>query len=229
MFKKIIGSVFFLAMLTLMWSCSGSHPKSSYLQEKITKENLYDLANKIKQENKMTKEDAELFVGAINRLGLQSDSIVGKTVEQLIKEQDNFIRLSSYNLMISTFAKAEMLMEHKIKYLGLKPMDTLGKSYDYLVFEIKNEGNKNITDITGQLRFFTNANQIVKAYPIELNKVLDGNVIKPNETRRFVYPFFHDKDNQRDELIRSGKDLQVLWFPVSMTFSDSSKISSEVK
>jgi len=96
-----------------------------------------------------------------------------------------------------------------------------------LVFEVTNNSDKNIASVEGQLRFFNSSNQLVKAYPIELSKVM-GNAegLKPKETRRFVYPFFHDKANQRDEIIRNARDLQVLWFPMALTFTDSTKINS---
>jgi len=100
---------------------------------------------------------------------------------------------------------------------------------DILVFEITNTSNKDIKDLEGQFRFFDMQNQLIKAYPIELAKVMTQvPVIKPGETRRFAYPFFHDSNNERDEKVRSGQDLQILWFPVSMTFSDSTKISTIV-
>lgn len=225
MFRKVVLTLFVVSISLFVFACSDN--KSSFLDEKVTKDNLYDLAKKIMNENVMSKEDAALFNSAVNRLGLTPDSIVGKTVGELIKNEDDLAKKSVYDQMFSTLAKAEILMKHKIQYLGLKPFDTLDKSYDYLVFEVKNTSNKNITGLDGQLRFFNSANQIVKAYPIELSKVMpNAEGIKPNETRRFVYPFFHDKNNQRDEIIRNAKDLQVLWFPMSITFADKTTINS---
>lgn len=229
MSTKITKLLLFVLVSSLFWSCSNNEPKSSYLKEKLTKDNLYDIAQNIKKEGTLSRDYTELFVGAMNRLGLTPDSVLGKTVEQLIKEQENFLKTNSYNILVSTFAKAEILMNQKIQYLGLKALDTNDKSFDYLVFEVTNNSKKDIANLEGQLRFFNNQNQIIKAYPIELNKVLDGKVLKTGETRRFAYPFFHDKTNQRDEIVRTGKDLQVLWFPTTLIYSDSTTITAEIK
>lgn len=229
MSNKITKLLLLFFVVSFFWSCSNNEPKSSYLKEKLTKDNLYELAQNIKKEGSLSKDYTDLFVGAMNRLGLTPDSVIGKTVEQLIKEQESFLKMNSYNMLVSTFAKAEILMNHKIQYLGLKALDTNGKSFDYLVFEITNNSKKDIANIEGQLRFFNMQNQIIKAYPIEINKVLDGKILKAGETRRFAYPFFHDKTNQRDEIIRTGKDLQVLWFPTTLVYNDSTKITSDIK
>jgi hypothetical protein len=225
MFRKVILTVIVTAISLFVFACSDQ--KSSFLDEKITKDNLNSIAKQIMDEKLMSKEDASLFNSAVNRLGLTPDSILGKTVGELIANEDALAQKSVYDQMYATLTKAEILMKHKIKYLGLKPFDTLDKSYDYLVFEVTNTSDKNIATVDGQLRFFNSSSQLVKAYPIELSKVMpNADGLKPNETRRFVYPFFHDKANQRDEIIRNAKDLQVLWFPMSISFTDSTKINS---
>jgi hypothetical protein len=225
MFRKVILSVIVVAISLTVFACSDQ--KSSFLEEKITKDNLSTIAKQIMDETVMSKEDAALFNSAVNRLGLTPDSILGKTVGELIANENSLAQKNVYDQMFATLTKAEILMKHKIKYLGLKAFDTLDKSYDYLVFEVTNTSDKNIASVDGQLRFFNSSSQLVKAYPIELSKVMpDANGLKPNETRRFVYPFFHDKTNQRDEIIRNAKDLQVLWFPMSLTFTDKTKLNS---
>ena len=228
MFKKFAIITFIAISFFGISSCS-NEGSSPVLQEKITKENLYQIAQNIYNEKKLTREQIDLFNSAINRYGLTTDSIVGKTVEELISKEEQTLWQNSGKQLVSTLAKVQILTDHKIKYLGLQPQDKDTTKLDILVFEITNSSNKDITDLEGQFRFFDMQNQLVKAYPIILAKVMTkAPVIKPGETRRFAYPFFHDPNNERDEKIRSGKDLQILWFPVSMTFSDSTKISTIV-
>lgn len=228
MFRKVVLTLFVATISLLVFACSDQ--KSSFLDEKISKDNLNSIAKQIMDEKVMSKEDAALFNSAVNRLGLTPDSVLGKTVGELIANENALAQKSVYDQMYATLTKAEILMKHKIKYLGLKPFDTLDKSYDYLVFEVTNTSDKNIASVDGQLRFFNSSNQLVKAYPVELSKVMpDANGLKPNETRRFVYPFFHDKANQRDEIIRNARDLQVLWFPQSLTFTDKTKLNSTIE
>lgn len=228
MFKKFAIITFITITFIGIISCS-NNGNSPVLEEKITKENLYQIAQNIYNEKKLTREQVDLFNSAINRYGLTPDSIVGKTVGELISKEEQTLWQNSGKQLVATLAKVQILSDHKIKYLGLQPQDKDTTKLDILVFEITNSTNKNITDLEGQFRFFDMQNQLVKAYPIKLEKVLTQvRIIKPGETRRFAYPFFHDSNNERDEKIRTGKDLQILWFPVSMTFSDSTKISTVV-
>ena len=229
MFKKFAIITFLAISLFGIISCS-NEGGSPVLQEKITKENLYQIAQNIYNEKTLTREQVDLFNSAINRYGLTPDSVVGKTVQELISKEEQALWQNSGKQLVATLAKVQILSDHKIKYLGLQPQDKDTTKLDILVFEITNASNKNITDLEGQFRFFDMQNQLIKAYPIKLEKVMTQSpVIKPGETRRFAYPFFHDSNNERDEKIRAGKDLQILWFPVSMTFSDSTTISTVVK
>jgi hypothetical protein len=228
MFKKLTIILSIAIAITGLYSCSNEE-KSSLLQEKITKENLYQIAQKIYNEKKMPREQIDLFNSAINRNGLTPDSIIGKTVEELIAKEEQTLWQNSARQMVATLAKVQILSDHKIKYLGLQPQDQDTNKLDILVFEITNTSSKDISNINGQFRFFDNQNQLVKAYPVQLAKVMTKTpVIKPGETRRFAYPFFHDPNNERDEKVRLGKDLQILWFPIDLTFSDSTKINSVV-
>lgn len=225
--SKALVIVFFIGLIS---SCGDRKPNSQYLNEKITKNNIYSLAQKIADENKMAREDIQLLTGAINRLGVNADSIVGKSVADLIKIQEEFLRQQDIKQMVSILAKAEIIANHTIKYIGLKPLDTLGNSYDYLIFDVTNNSDKSIKELVGQFRFLDANGTIIKAYPIDLSKVMtSAPELKPKETRRFVYPFFHDKNNQRDEIVRNSKGLQVVWFPTFMEYTDKTKISSIVE
>lgn len=230
MFKIISKTLLIFALVSLIASCGDQKPKSQFLEEKVTKDNLYSLAKKISDENKMSREDIQLLTGAVNRLGLNADTIVGKSISELIKMQDEFIRQQEFKQMVSILAKAEIIANHTIKYIGLKPLDTLGNSYDYIIFDVTNNSGKSIKELTGQFRFLDANGTIIKAYPIELSKIMTSPAeLKSKETRRFVYPFFHDKNNQRDEIVRNTKGLQVVWFPTVMEYTDKTKISSIVE
>jgi len=229
-FKSISRIVLIVVLVGLISSCGDQNPKSQYLSEKITKNNLYSLAQKIADENKMSREDIQLLTGAINRLGVNADSIVGKSVSDLINIQEEFLRQQDFKQMVSILAKAEIIANHTIKYIGMKPLDTLGNSYDYLIFDVTNNSDKSIKELIGQFRFLDANGTIIKAYPIELSKIMTvAPELKPKETRRFVYPFFHDKNNQRDEIVRNSKGLQVVWFPTVMEYTDKTKISSIIE
>lgn len=227
MLKFLTKTIAILTVLVLITSCGDKKPQSQFLNQKVTKNNLDSLAQLIINENKISREDIQLLTSAINRLGVNPDSIMGKSLAELIKIQDEFIRQQEFKQMKSIMAKAEILANHKIRYVGIKPLDTLGNSYDYLIFEVTNNSDKTIKNLTGQFRFTDANGTIIKAYPIELEKIMvSPNELKPGETRRFAYPFFHDKNNQRDQIVRSTPNLQVLWFPTILEYTDK-KIVSE--
>jgi len=229
MFKKL-SIILFIAVSFIGITACSNEGSSPILQEKITKENLYQIAQNIYNEKKLSREQIDLFNSAINRYGLTPDSIIGKTVEELITKEDQILWQNSAKQLVATLAKVQILSDHKIKYLGMQTQDKDTTRLDIIVFEITNSSNKDIADIEGQFRFFDMQNQLIKAYPVKLAKVMTKTpIIKPGETRRFAYPFFHDPNNERDEKVRAGKDLQILWFPVSMTFADSTKINTVVE
>ncbi len=230
MLNLISKTLVLFAVVSILASCGNQNPKSQYSEEKITKDNLYSLAQKISDENKMSREDIQLLTGAINRLGLNADTIIGKSIGELIAMQNDFIRQQEFKQMVSILAKAEIIANHTIKYIGIKPLDTLGNSYDYIIFDITNNSAKSIKELTGQFRFLDANGTIIKAYPIELSKIMTSpSELKTKETRRFVYPFFHDKNNQRDEIVRNTKGLQVVWFPSEMEYTDKTKITSVIE
>lgn len=230
MLNLISKTLVLFAVVSILASCGNQNPKSQYSEEKISKDNLYSLAQKISDENKMSREDIQLLTGVINRLGLNADTIIGKSIGELIAMQNDFIRQQEFKQMVSILAKAEIIANHTIKYIGIKPLDTLGNSYDYIIFDITNNSAKSIKELTGQFRFLDANGTIIKAYPIELSKIMTSpSELKTKETRRFVYPFFHDKNNQRDEIVRNTKGLQVVWFPSVMEYTDKTKISSVIE
>lgn len=227
MLKFLTKTIAIFTVLVLITSCGDKKPQSQFLNQKVTKNNLDSLAQLIINENKISREDIQLLTSAINRLGVNPDSIMGKSLAELIKIQDEFIRQQEFKQMKSIMAKAEILANHKIRYVGMKPLDTLGNSYDYLIFEVTNNSDKTIKNLIGQFRLTDANGTIIKAYPIELEKIMvSPNELKPGETRRFAYPFFHDKNNQRDQIVRSTPNLQVLWFPTILEYTDK-KIVSE--
>jgi hypothetical protein len=50
---------------------------------------LPEIAEKVKAEPALTKEEVELFANGLVRLGINKDSVIGKTVLDIIKSQKN--------------------------------------------------------------------------------------------------------------------------------------------
>lgn len=191
---------------------------STTMQEQITLHNLADIAQKVKNEPSFTKEEIELFTNGLIRLAVNKDSVIGKTVLDVVKSQKQFVRSQSAVFCERTASRVDLAVNHKFHYVGLQPRDDDKQAVDVIVFEITNTSDKEIRNIQGALQFFTQDNQLVKIYNLKFDKQL-----KPSEMERFGNPFMHDKNSQRDQVIRSSKNLKAIWNPTLIEFTDGTK------
>lgn len=217
MFKKIVlTSVLVLFFLT---ACTKQeYSSSNVMSEKITLHNLKDIAQKIKAEPAMTKEEIELFTNGLIRLGINKDSVVGKTVLDIIKSQKEFVMKQTKAFCETTASRVDVAINHKFAYVGYQALEQNGQQINAIIFEITNLSDKDIRSVRGQLNFYTPDNQLLKVY-----NLITDRPIKPGELQRFVSPFTHDKNNQRDEIFRNSKDLRAIWVPMMIEFVDGSR------
>jgi hypothetical protein len=226
MLKSIKILLILVGLMLLINSCQQqSNPK--LFSEKITKNNLMDIVKKIREDKSINKDDLEYFSNGITRIAsAKRDSLIGKTVGEVIMLQKELIREQSAATLATQSTRVELVMNHEFKFIGLAPRDTAGVSYDLIVYEIKNISDKEMTNLQGAIQFYDKAGQIVKNYPLVTKNLMQGINIKPGETKRFIYPFNHDAKNERDERIRNEfKDLRPIWIATMIEFADATKIS----
>lgn len=212
-------AIFLLLTSLVISACTkGEFSNSTTMQEQITLHNLGDISQKVKNEPSFTKEEIELFANGLVRLAANKDSVVGKTVLDIIKSQKQFVRSRSLSFCENTISRVDLALNHKFHYVGFQPRDEGKQSVDVIVFEITNTSDKDIREVEGALQFYTQNNQLVKVYNLKFNKPL-----KPGETQRFGNPFTHNPESQRDQVIRSSKDLKAVWNPTLIEFADGTK------
>jgi hypothetical protein len=226
MLKSIKILLILVGLMFVINSCQ-QQSDSKLFSEKITKSNLVDVVKKIREDKLINKDDLDYFSAGITRIAsAKPDSLIGKTVGEVIKLQRELIREQSAATLATQSARVELVMNHEFKFLGMAPRDTAGESYDLIVYEIKNISDKEITNLQGAIQFYDKAGQIVKNYPLITKNVMLGKNLKAGENRKFIYPFLHDAANERDQKIRNEfKDLRPVWIATKIEFADSTSIS----
>lgn len=208
-----------LIIASLAVSCIDDAPKSEILGTKITIMNLDSISKVIENDADFTAEDAAILANGLIRLGMNKDSIVGKTFGDIYQMQKDYIKSQNLKQLAKTTSRVGMIINAKVNYAGLQINDEGEKKMNILYFDIFNTSNKDIKSIKGVLEFYNSANQLVKIY-----NVMNDKIIKTGETIRVGNPFIHDPANQRDGIIRTTKDLRTVWTPVQIDFTDGSSI-----
>jgi hypothetical protein len=226
MLKSIKILSILVGMMFIINSCQ-QQSNSKLFSEKITKTNLMDIVKQIRDDKTINKDDLDYFSNGITRIAsAKKDSLIGKTVGEVIALQKELIREQSAATLANQSARVELVMNHEFKFIGMAPRDTAGESYDLIVYELKNVSDKEITNLQGAIQFYDQSGQIVKNYPLITKNIMQGKGLKPGESRRFIYPFNHDAKNERDQKMRNEfKDLRPVWIATMIEFVDGTNIS----
>ncbi|GAB1370587.1 hypothetical protein MASR1M45_06480 [Candidatus Kapaibacterium sp.] len=218
-----------LIMVFVLLSCQPEKKESKFLSEIVTKQNVTSIFKQLRDDKDFTTQDYQYLTNGMTRLVTMSiDSLLGKSVGEIIKLQQNFERDQTAATAANQATKVELVMNHDFKYLGLKPelIAETQKDVDFLYYEVTNKSDKEISNLQGVLQFMDTQNNIVKIYPIVLSNIIKDGVIKPGEMKRFMHPFDHDAANVRDQQIRNDhRNLRPIWICTMIEFKDGSKIS----
>ena len=195
---------------------------SKIKSEKITVDNLSDIADKAKTDEGLSREDISLFINGLTRLAGHKDSLVGKTVGGIIDKEKDIIRESNLKLLKSASIRTEISFDYKIKYMGLNfGNDSTTKTpINVLYFEVTNTTDKDLKLITGMLQLFNQQNQLVKQFPVKYTIAL-----APGKTVQFAQTYTHSDADQRDMLVRTDKNLSYLWNPETLELANGKKLT----
>jgi len=224
-FNKFFLSIFLLVIMGFIFvSCTDSKkPNPKIANQKITSSNLIAITEQIANDNSFKHEDIELFINAITRFGNDRDSIIGKTVSQLIAEQKKFAFNRVAETLKSSGARITLFLNHKFNYVGIKfEVDSLDRKINAIVFEVTNTSDKEIKLLEGVLQFFTPHGELVKFFNIKTASPIP--VSEDGTEVGFSMPFLHEDTSQRDMMLRTSRDLSAIWTPTLIEFSDGSKI-----
>ena len=221
---KFMISLTLILCTTAFWGCGNN--ESKLLEQTITKTNLPEIIANLKNENVMDSEDIMLFSNAIGRLSnIKVDSLNGKTVQQVIEIQKEFLRENSFKQLAITGTRVAMNMNYEIKYLGLQILkDSVSNAEgNTILYEIKNNYDKAIKKVSGFMQFYNQQNQIIKQFELD-----NPEQIPANGSLQFYKAFAHDRKEVRDSLVRyHNAELIVRWQPQYLEFTDGTKL--EVK
>lgn len=210
--------------------CEQKAKKSPLLNQTITKDNLVQIIKQAADDPLFTAEDMKYLTSGMTTLLSKSvDSLVGKTLVQVIElEMVNERSQMSANLA-NVATRSELVLNHKFVLVGLAPQnDSLNnRELNSIVFDFTNRSDKDIVDFKGALQIYTQNRQLVKNFIMGKIPVLLGNLpIKAGETKRIIYPFVHDPNNNNDMTLRNQWDqMRRIWVPSEIIFADGSKIS----
>ncbi len=198
---------------------------SPVAKEKITLHNLEDISNKIAADSSFSQENIEYFINAITRVGAEKDSLVGKTIAEIISSQKKFLKDRTIETLKNSGARISLFLNHTFHYAGINFNDAdKNNKINNLVFDIKNTSDKVIKKVEGRLFFYTPNGELVKLYNLVTATEIPVNTEKP---MRFSMPFQHLEDNQRDKIIRESTNLRAVWTPTLIEFADGTKIEDK--
>ena len=213
-FKLFFVSFVIIAILNSCDDKQTLDPKIA--NQQVTKTNLIELTSEM--QSTASDEDIDFFVNAITRLGSTPDSIIGKTIKQLIDEQKEFYRSELEKTLLGTGARITLFLNHKFHYRGVQFIDDDPKQLkNNIVFEITNTSDVNIKRIEGHLSFYDPQGRIVRVFPlatgVEIPPTTDDKALM------FSMPFVHNPSTD-DTLIRTRRDFHAVWTPTIIEFSD---------
>lgn len=213
---------------------------------KITEQNKNNFMDSIKDSKQLTVEETRLLLGyqirnaAAQAFGGRPESMVGKTVGDLINEQRQFEEGAKKDakgqkrLAEEAKAKEETAAAELRKTVNLsvydksyRPADPEAGSYqDYVVIKCayENTSGKDIRAFRGKLRFAD-----LFGSEIYQSGLTISDPIKAGAKATWIGSIKYNRFIDEDVKLRNTdlKDMRVEWLPLSVIFADGSKIGQE--
>ncbi len=222
--NKLFISLLAIISLILVVSCGNEEEESEVLKQTINKNNLLEIVSNLQKENSLEPREILLFSNGLGRLtNLKNDTVNGMTVKQVIDLQNEYVKVSNYNLLRETAARVTMNLNYDMKFLGInKVMDTVNKVEGMaIIYEIHNTSGKGIKKLSGLMQFFNQNNDIIKQFPISIPQELavDAKV-------QFYNAYQYNPTDIRDTLVRNHyNEMIIRWQPQLLEFNDGTQIN----
>ena len=215
-----IASIFIISYFIFTSGCS-QQQESKLMKEIIKDDNLVELTEKIREDKSFSKENIDYFIAGIERLGFVKDSIVGKSVGQIIESQRNLVRDGSISNLKITATRQEMNFKMQMRFTQKLKVEQDTLNLNGIEFFVKNLSNKDITAISGKIRIVNALNQIVRIIEINYPNIL----LKSGQEAQQREFWNYEENNKYDIAFRNTQNLIAYWLPESITFSDGQKMS----
>lgn len=220
----------FAAMLTasfILVSCQ-TQEKSPILKDVFNSDEFPELIEKVKNDLKLTKDEIDLLAAGISRNINTLDSINGKTLEQIINLQSDFLKNSSITTLTNTAIGASI----QSRYIGWQPDSVNLTNIDGFKIYVNNKTKKEITRVFGRLNFFNNQNQVLGLFDVNLTvKIQPENeaVILAKISSVNQNNGINDLAKIRNILENEPNTLFAQWAVIDVEFADGKMISLSPK
>jgi len=222
--NKLFISLLAIISLILVVSCGDEEEESEVLKQTINKNNLLEIVSNLQKENSLEPREILLFSNGLGRLtNLKNDTVNGMTVKQVIDLQNEYVKVSNYNLLRETAARVTMNLNYDMKFLGInKVIDTVNKVEGMaIIYEIHNTSGKGIKKLSGLMQFFNQNNDIIKQFPISIPQEL-----AVDAKLQFYNAYQYNPTDIRDTLVRNHyNEMIIRWQPQLLEFNDGTQIN----
>lgn len=219
------------ALVVFVMGCGGAKSK------RFTASNQEEVIAAIGKDTKITDEERKLILGGIMRLKLTDKSLDGKTVQDVINDQRAFIaqrdleEAQQKKLAAEAKAKEEALAAEMRKAVAVTLIDKVFRpsSFEERRFDetilikvaMKNTGTKNIRAFRGGLIVKDLFGQVISRIGVEQQDEL-----KAGEDRVWEGSKHYNQFDDSDRQIKNAemKDVKVEWVPMTILFSDGTKL-----
>ena len=215
--KTTIASLFVLFLL--LSSCS--EQKSTLLNKKISKNNIIEISEKLGQDKLISNIQLDEFKNGLGQIIAENDTLVGKTVADIITKGNSFNRKSILTSTIKNSSKAEISLTLAYQLKSINPTDNENGLFNIATFIFQNNSDVDINKVEGTLEIrYKSNNKLLKNLP-----VLFTDVIPSSKAIQKKINYVHDPKNNRDILFRQDMNkLIAIWVPKSIDFVDGKKI-----
>ncbi len=154
-------------------ACGKSERNSAIYNEKFTLGNFGEIAAKVKSDKDISSEDVNYLTNALKRLSFAKDSVVGKTVKDLIENELRYINDITKKSLADMSNISILRLNTKNIFVSVLPTkNATGMDINKLYFEFDNQYGKPIKSISGEIIFFyrpDSTNQTVQLDPLPFN------------------------------------------------------------
>lgn len=215
--RSIIYGLLAITLFGLISCEQASHKTPEFYKDTVTFDLLADLKNVLDENAKdLTLEDVNYLNAAIRYYSPIKDSLVGKTIKELIDGQRE--RTLSTNINLAQATAFSTLFTQSIKF-NIKDFQTVkqenGQELNVPTYQFQNISGKDIKKLSGVVDYY-NGDQLIKRFTIDIDKLIPA-----EKTLNQPYPYNHDAKNQRDVFVRENfAKLRKVWIPTVIEFAD---------
>lgn len=216
MLKKLL---LVLSIVVLLSACGKNDSNVKGMQ--VTLENLAEVAEKVKQDQSITKEEVDLLNSSINYYAPLKDSLKNKTVGDLITAERTRQNDVSRETLSNNLNRIEFNSSIAVAFDNMEKVQEAGKDMLVATYRFQNTAKTDIKLLKGFLDFFNQQGVIVKRYEIIIDKDIPAGKIL---TVR--YPYGYDDNNERDKaIVANWKDYPRVWKPTLAEFKNGKKLA----